>query len=406
MEEAVRVLLQAAPEGSVNVRSFHPDRPKGSEFVYGLRCASDVVAAVRRLALDGFYTIVNETIDVNDGGVSGVALGGVLEFAPGDTPRCVEKPGTVSIAHAHGLQMLETVYGFRPELHYPPSTRVEFSVHPCRRGWRKGHTIIWELEEEARVQLTPNLRWPNRFSRMLGDKAFGLLVADVLGLPVPATTVVSRAVPPFRFGQTTGTGEPWVRTCPVEPVPGLFTTHHGWIDPFRVMSEEDPDGRVIASVLCQEGVEPAWSGALAVGPDGNVLVEGVPGAGQSFMQGREPPQPLPQHVIEAVERLPRKVANTLGPVRMEWVHDGNMAWVLQLHRATTPTAGRVIYPGTPSVVHRFEVSAGIEALRDLISVIQGKGEGVVLVGDVGVMSHMGDLLRRARIPSRIEAREP
>ena len=38
----------------------------------------------------------------------------------------------------------------------------------------------------------------------------------------------------------------------------------------------------------------------------------------------------------------------------------------------------------------------------LIARIEGTGEGVVLIGHVGVTSHFGDLLRRARIPSRIE----
>jgi hypothetical protein len=33
-------------------------------------------------------------VDIEDGGVSGVAYGDMLEFAPGDTPRYVEKPGT------------------------------------------------------------------------------------------------------------------------------------------------------------------------------------------------------------------------------------------------------------------------------------------------------------------------
>jgi hypothetical protein len=34
--------------------------------------------------------------------------------------------------------------------------------------------------------------------------------------------------------------------------------------------------------------------------------------------------------------------------------------------------------------------------------LQGTGEGIVLAGRVGITSHLGDLLRRARIPSRIE----
>jgi hypothetical protein len=58
-----------------------------------------------------------------------------------------------------------------------------------------------ELEPADPVAQRRRLTWPNRFSRLLGDKAFGLLVADLHGLPVPATTVVGRRVAPFRFGR-------------------------------------------------------------------------------------------------------------------------------------------------------------------------------------------------------------
>jgi hypothetical protein len=65
----------------------------------------------------------------------------------------------------------------------------------------------------------------------------------------------------------------------------------------------------------------------------------------------------------------------------------------------------VIYPGDPLSEHRFHVGKGLEALRALIEQVEGTGEGIVLVGRVGVTSHLGDVLRRARIPSRIEPPE-
>src|SRR5205823_8063120 len=107
-------VLEAAPEHRLNIRSYTPEAAKRREFLYALDAAADVMAALRRLAAAGLYTIVNETLDVNDGGVSGVALGDLLEFAPGDTPRCVEKPGTAAMSRERGLRLLETVYGFRP----------------------------------------------------------------------------------------------------------------------------------------------------------------------------------------------------------------------------------------------------------------------------------------------------
>ena len=63
----------------------------------------------------------------------------------------------------------------------------------------------------------------------------------------------------------------------------------------------------------------------------------------------------------------------------------------------------MIYPGTPPSYQRFEVERGLEALRDLITHVQGKDEGIILVADVGVTSYFGDVLRRAKIPSRVES---
>jgi hypothetical protein len=405
--EAVKALLSHAAEGSVNIRAFDPRQPKSHEFLYGLTDARTVVEHIQRLAASGLHSIVNETIDVGDGGVSGVSYGGVIEFAPEDTPRCVEKAGTASLPRELGLRVLEIVYGFRPELDQPEQVRVEFSIHPIRRGVRNTHTILWEEEEAPPTRLEADLMWPNRFSRFLGDKAFGLVVAHAAGLPVPETTVIPRNLPPFRFGTPTETTETWIRTCPKEPVPGLFTTNHGWIDPYKLLAEEDPTGEMISSVLAQEGIEAEFSGAAATDNVGAVaVVEGVRGMGADFMLGQAKPEALPSAVIREVEAMLRAASSELGPVRVEWVHDGKKVWVVQLHRGSTPSRGAVIYPGAPTVEHRFPVERGLEALRHLVQELQGTTEGIVLIGLVGVTSHFGDVLRAGRIPSRIESDSP
>ena len=119
--DAVGTLLSLAGSGSVNVRSFKAGAPKGGPFTYGLTRRDDVLAVLRARAGEGLHTIVNETVDVDDGGVSGVALGGLVEFAPGDTPRSVERPGTVALGHDHALALLGTVYGFTPDLDERPA---------------------------------------------------------------------------------------------------------------------------------------------------------------------------------------------------------------------------------------------------------------------------------------------
>lgn len=398
--EAVGALLALAPAGSVNVRSFLAGAPKGGPFSYGLTRRDDVLAVLRARAADGLHTIANETVDVHDGGVSGVALGGLVEFAPGDTPRSVERPGTVALPHGHAVALLRTVYGFTPDLDGRPEERVEFSVHPLVAGVRQTHTIVWETERVDPVRLTHRLSWPNRFSRLLGDKAFGLLVADLHGLPVPATTVVGRRVAPFRFGRPTGSGEHWTRTCPAEPVPGRFLTQRDWRDPYALLAAEDPSGTAIAAVLAQEGVPARWSGAALPDSAGGLLVEGVAGSGEDFMLARQAPARLPDRVVHDVRRVGTTAAAALGPVRFEWAHDGADAWVVQLHLATATTTGTTIHPGTPSRWRRVDPSLGLEHLRQLIATV-APDEGIELTGAVGVTSHAGDLLRRAEIPSRL-----
>ncbi|HEY7875714.1 MAG TPA: hypothetical protein VIG64_11400 [Actinomycetota bacterium] len=403
-EAAIRHLLKTSVEKSVNVRSYEPFQSKSRAFHYGLTNADEVLTVVRSLQDAGLHTIVNETIDTGDGGVSGVVSGGICEFAPDDTPRCVEKPGTAAFTVEDAEHVLTTVYGFDPALDFEHDLRVEFSLHPQRRGLRHEHMVVWESEHFEGSSLTTSIRWPNRFSRMLGDKVFGLLVADAIGLHVPETTVVNRRVAPFRFGVPTGTGETWIRTAPTEQLPGRFTTQKGWIDPYALLLEEDPDGHSIASVIAQEGVDSVYAGALLAQEGGSIILEGVRGTGEDFMVGVVSPDRIPRHVRDEVTRLYERARARLGPVRMEWGFDGTRCWVLQLHvGAVAAGASSVIYPGDAGTFHRFAVEDGIEDLRALINRVQGTGAGIVLVGNVGITSHFGDLLRRAQVPSRIES---
>jgi len=231
-------------------------------------------------------------------------------------------------------------------------------------------------------------------------------IADALGLQVPRTVVIPRAVAPFALGRETGLAETWIRTCPTEQVPGRFTTRRGWLDPFRLMQDEDPTGDAIASILAQQGVEAKFSGALIAQTDREPLVEGVTGYGDEFMVGRRGPESLPEAVSRDVLATYRQASKELGPVRFEWVHDGRSVWIVQFHRGVSATAGRIIFPGEAGRYHEFDVRGGIEALRTLIDAVKGSEDGIVLVGRVGVTSHFGDLLRRARVPSRIEYPEP
>src|SRR5262249_36220669 len=156
------------------------------------------------------------------------------------------------------------------------------------------------------------------------------------------------------------------------------------------------------SVLSQEGVDAEFSGAAAADAAGGLTIEGVGGSGEDFMLGSSRPTALPDAVNADVEAAYERARAQLGPARFEWVHDGAEVWVVQLHRGPLPGYGRTIYPGEPSHEHHFEVERGLEELRALVAHVQGSEDGIVLIGSVGVTSHFGDVLRKARVPSRIE----
>jgi hypothetical protein len=112
------------------------------------------------------------------------------EFAPGATPRIVETGAVATLQEKEAKDILSSVYGVKPALPEAHDLRVEFSIHPQKCGVRRSNTLLWEAEETEVAELTAPLRWPNLFSELVGDKAFGLLVADAFGyrsVPVEAT---------------------------------------------------------------------------------------------------------------------------------------------------------------------------------------------------------------------------
>ncbi len=398
--DALAELIRTSPERSINLRSYAPDSPRSKEFVYGITDAGKALEELRRLAAEGLFVIANETVDVKDGGVSGVLQGGIMEFAPDDTPRCVEKPGVASLPTEWAIRMLTTVYGFSPDIGATSDGRLEFSIHPLQRGWKHGHTICWEWEPNNTTSAQAKMNWPNRFSRHIGDKAFGLLVAELVGAKVPRTTVFGRRVAPFVFGNSTRSHEVWIRTCPHEPEPGKYTTLKGWTDPFRLMSAEDPDHGSIASVICQAAVPAAYSGAAIVTIDGDLLIEGRKGEGDGLMLGRDHPEDLPYAVSDQVRAVYEKLSAALGAVRFEWVHDGDEVWVVQLHRGATQSSETVLVPGDAREWLTFEAADGLEALRAFLQDMPN-GTGLTIEGEIGLTSHLADLIRKAKRPARL-----
>jgi hypothetical protein len=399
-EVTIESLLRHSAERSINLRSFTPERPQSRHFYYGIQSSVEAHAIASQLSAQGLFVIANETVDVADGGVSGVFQGGVIEFAPDDTPRCVEKPGVASLPAQWGLAVIRRVYGFEPEIVDVAKGRLEFSIHPKPRGWRQSHTLMWEYEPSATAPMEASLTWPNRFSRHIGDKVFGLLIAEIIKLPVPLTTVIPRRVAPFTFGQSTGSLESWTRTCAREPEPGRFTTKKGWIDPFRLLQAEDPEGEAIAAVLCQSAVVAKFSGAAITDSKGNMVVEGIRGEGDRFMLGQHTPERLPSKILSDVKSIFADASRTLDAVRFEWVHDGDRVWIVQLHRGGTEGVGSTLVPGEATEWAVFEAAKGLEELRRFLNDLPDHA-GVRIEGEVGLTSHIADLLRKSKRPARL-----
>lgn len=407
VEQAVRKLLSASADSMVNVRTFSERQSKGGEFLMGLADVGTVLSAIAKFTQDGVSVIVNESIDIHDGGVSGVFLANAVEFAPDDTPRCVEKPGVCRLPIDLGISIIEQVYGVKIPSDFSFQDRVEFSIHPRRQGIHHSHFVVWEAEHQLsqEAQNKVPVLWPNRFSQHIGDKTFGLLIANSLGFNVPRSTVVSRRIRPFVFGSSTGTNEFWYRTAPRRQMPGKLPTVLGHQDLFTILqSLEGEDRDALASVIIQESVDSVYSGGAALRISGTPVVEGVIGHGDSFMLGRESPTNLPGEVLAEVQEVLLGISAVLGPCRIEWVFDGNKVWVVQLHVGGISSNPIRIVDGDAEEWIDFYIKDGLESLRQLLSLSGLEGKGIRLIGDVGVTSHFGDLLRARGIPSVIVRR--
>lgn len=412
--EIIEKLISSSLSKSVNIRSFSPEVMKGNSLVFN-KTFKDIDEILKILAENnskGKHTIINENISIYDSGVSGVVLGDIIEFSPEDTPKCVDKEGVCSLPRWLGMNVLYKVYGFVPSLNFDSNCRVEFSIHPSKQGVNKDHTIIWEYEYYSEVNSEIKITWPNRFSKFLGDKVFGLLIADTLGLKVPRTMVISRKVAPFTFGIDTGQKEKWIRTCPIIKEPGKYFTGFNWTDPFKLMEIEEAKGNQdinIASIISQDAVEAVYSGASIIrNKIDDDIIEGVEGKGDKFMVGEQNRENLPQKVVNMVRNLNNQLRmyhKVMGDVSIEWVYDGMNVWVVQLNQIKlhldSNKSDSIIVPGNPNYYEKVYVNDGLDSLREKIQLYKNKGVGIELIGNIGVTSHFGDLLRLYNIPSII-----
>jgi hypothetical protein len=131
------------------------------------------------------------------------------------------------------------------------------------------------------------------------------------------------------------------------------------------------------------------------------MVEGVQGNGQLFMLGERAPEPLPEAVLARVEDIFARAEEAFGPVRLEWVDDGHSAWVIQIHCADGRLPVATFSPGTPENGWiPFRPSEGLARLRLMVEEAAVRGQGIEVIGEVGLTSHVGDVIREGGVPGR------
>ncbi len=127
------------------------------------------------------------------------------------------------------------------------------------------------------------------------------------------------------------------------------------------------------------------------------------------MVGERERENLPDEVLEKVKELcnqVRKFNSLIGDVSIEWVYDGEEVWVVQMNQLTVESSKvedgyRTIVKGDPSTFEKVYVRDGLDNLRKIIELSKFNNSGIDLIGNVGITSHFGDLLRLAGIPSRL-----
>ena len=174
------------------------------------------------------------------------------------------------------------------------------------------------------------------------------------------------------------------------------------------MSHEDDTSNQnynIASILSQNAVNAIYSGASIVTENKNKdVIEGVEREGDLFMLGKQAPIDLPNDIISSIQRIHEQIRlhiRALGSVSIEWVYDGEKVWIVQMNQIKQASYSNIIVEGSPSSYIQFPISNGLEELRNLIKNNTFIDKGIELIGNVGLTSHFGDLLRQASIPSRI-----
>ena len=406
-------LLKYATYGKVNIRTYKLDDNMSHPFIQNLSTIDEIYSYLEKFKEQKLYTIVSETVVTNDGGVSGIMDSDIVEFAPGITPRDIENLSSIEIAklpREMGCAILECIYGTTlAPFKYEKNKRIEFSTHPKPIGSSNNNKLFWQIDKSTAHIDAPDICWPNSFSKMIGDKTYGLMVAYFLGFNVPCTTVYNKndRVPNFTFGRYTKSKKVWTRSCPSESQPGKYPTFPKYVksSKFFKLCGDYPD---MVACIHQDEVNAKYSGGMIIDRDYNVWIDGVKGFGDHFMMGDvNNTIQLPDKIYKLVKvvglELSRKINNS---IKVEWVVDhNNEFWVLQLRVDDSVKACSTIVDVEcfgNYVEYDPLGDTGLIKLRKLVDDIKDTGDGIVVKRKIGITSHVADILRKNKIPSYVD----
>jgi hypothetical protein len=415
-EMLLSALFEGALNQRVNVRIFKPATSTGAALFINVNSVEGVIAILTAQRAIGGYSIVSETIDVDDGGVAGVLYGDVVEFTQGSTPKFVDQQRSgifPQMRREAAERMLRTVYGSDVNFsRFAPDERVEFSTHPGDCGTQPGKFLIWDCYQVTpQKQVIPRLIWPNSFSEWMGDKCFGLLAAWSSGFLVPKVVAFlhpllsrdddgsnPRWTPPngLLFGDETDSAGTWTRTCPIRPVPGRYPTYNFRSDPLELMLRIDPEGEVIRSCLVQQDVGAEYSGAAQMWHDG-VRIEGVKGQGARLMKGTQSPQQLPTFVEQSIQKLSEDIKSVYGLCRFEWAWQNHRAWLLQINQIQGQSQSMTALGTIRQGYLKFDPDLGLAELDRIISLAKLQDRDVLVTKQVGLTSHVCELLNQSQL---------
>lgn len=291
--------------------------------------------------------------------------------------------------------------------------RIEFSTHPELSGYLHQNVVIWEEEDYSYKEDVANIFWPNDFSKLIGDKAYGLLIAHLHGFNVPHTQVFvrSRKIKPFSFGcERQADNLVFTRTCPAVPVHGKFSTVDYYHDPYDLMEQDDPEGNTVVSCLMQDAINATYSGkCIGQGAESDSpIVEGVRGFGMSYMEGKQNPDTLDKAVVSRIGDVYRQIKYNLKyrlspDVSFEFVLDQrNRGFIVQLQLTSNlfnTVSGEINLKDIDRPLLEFNAtSQSLDDLRNLVSTAEKEDKGIRVLGNVGLTSHIADILRNSRVP--------